>query len=948
DEHQQRVVERVAVAGHGPLLVLAGPGTGKTTTLVEAIAARVEAGTTPEQILTLTFSRRAAGDLRSRIARRLQRTVAAPLAWTFHGFGYSLIGEQLAPDDLGRSLRLLSGSEQEVIVRDLLSFDRQLGTVAWPAQLDAALKTRGFTEQVRTFMGTARSLGLAPDQIRSLNPERPDWAALSTFMTEYLDVIDSQGLLDYSELVSRAVAYAESPEGQRRLRDRYQLVLVDEYQDTDPAQERLLKAIAGDGRDLVAVGDPDQSIYAFRGADVRGITEFVDRFRSPSNGQGEILTLRTSRRCAIEITSKSRKVAALLGSAGSIPAADLKQHRQLILPEGHVQGSVEVRLFPTAEREAAAIAEVLRREHLHGQTPWSQMAVLVRSGTTSIPGLQRALTIAGVPVEVALDELPLRDHPTIAPLVMILEYAARPGSLTSERVHELLLSPLVGASASDIRRLGRTLRTLERERGVHDPEPSSELIRGAVLDPRRSEGVAQSTAAPVWRLAELLASVRQLADDGRSAHELLWSVWNGSVWSRRLIGDARGSGPTAASANRALDAIVSLFDMAARSRDRSTRSDLRTFLAELAAQEIPAGTLDDVGVLGAGVRVMTAHRSKGLQWEVVVVAGVQADAWPDLRRRGSVIDSDLLGSDGLRVPSTIADLRRDERRLFYVAITRARRRVVCTAVQAPADDGARPSPFLQDLEIEPVYETDTVRHPLTLSGVVAGLRRELADDGATPAFRRELATRLAALGTPGADGKPVISAADPEQWWGLREATGATTVALDGNQPLELHLSGSQIEMLQRCPLQWYLTRRVKAETSRGTAAGFGGVLHALADAVARKELPAEVDALARALDDIWSQLPYTAAWEAGQEHDAAVAAIERFLEWHSRARDRELVATEAAFEQTFTIFDVSVHLSGRVDRLERDGDGLVVVDFKTSRSQRASKDVASDLQLAT
>ncbi|MFL6287875.1 MAG: PD-(D/E)XK nuclease family protein, partial [Actinomycetes bacterium] len=371
-------------------------------------------------------------------------------------------------------------------------------------------------------------------------------------------------------------------------------------------------------------------------------------------------------------------------------------------------------------------------------------------------------------------------------------------------------------------------------------------------------------------------------------------------------------------------------------------------LAELAAQEIPAGTLDDVGVLGAGVRVMTAHRSKGLQWEVVVVAGVQADAWPDLRRRGSVIDSDLLGSDGLRVPSTIADLRRDERRLFYVAITRARRRVVCTAVQAPADDGARPSPFLQDLEIEPVYETDTVRHPLTLSGVVAGLRRELADDGATPAFRRELATRLAALGTPGADGKPVISAADPEQWWGLREATGATTVALDGNQPLELHLSGSQIEMLQRCPLQWYLTRRVKAETSRGTAAGFGGVLHALADAVARKELPAEVDALARALDDIWSQLPYTAAWEAGQEHDAAVAAIERFLEWHSRARDRELVATEAAFEQTFTIFDVSVRLSGRVDRLERDGDGLVVVDFKTSRSQRASKDVASDLQLAT
>jgi RecB family exonuclease len=124
--------------------------------------------------------------------------------------------------------------------------------------------------------------------------------------------------------------------------------------------------------------------------------------------------------------------------------------------------------------------------------------------------------------------------------------------------------------------------------------------------------------------------------------------------------------------------------------------------------------------------------------------------------------------------------------------------------------------------------------------------------------------------------------------------------------------------------------------------------LHALADAVAREELPAEVDALTRALDEIWSQLPYPAAWEASQEHDAAVAAIERFLEWHARARDRELVSTEAEFEHIFSIHDVSVHLSGRVDRLEREGEVLVVVDFKTSRNQRASKEVEADLQLAT
>ena len=127
-------------------------------------------------------------------------------------------------------------------------------------------------------------------------------------MVEYLDVMDSRGLLDYSELiVARCRLRRVRAPVARALRERYDLVVVDEYQDTDPAQERLLQAIAGDGRDLVVVGDPDQSIYAFRGADVRGITEFPDRFRSASGEQAPILTLRTSRRCADAVLHASRR-----------------------------------------------------------------------------------------------------------------------------------------------------------------------------------------------------------------------------------------------------------------------------------------------------------------------------------------------------------------------------------------------------------------------------------------------------------------------------------------------------------------------------------------------------------------------------------------------------------------------------------------------------------------
>lgn len=949
DEHQRAIVDHVATAGHGPTLVLAGPGTGKTTTLVEAITARVESGTDPERILTLTFSRRAAGELRTRIARRLQRTVAAPLAWTFHGFGFSLVGELLVPDDLGRSVRLLSGPEQEVVVRELLAHDREVGVVAWPEALDAALRTRGFTEQVRAFLASARSVGLEPDDIARFAEGRPDWAALAQFMVEYLDVIDSRGLLDYSELVARAVAYAESSDGRAALRARYDLVVVDEYQDTDPAQERLLQAIGGDGRDLVVVGDPDQAIYAFRGADVRGITQFAERFRTPASEPGQIMTLRTSRRCSTHILDASRRVAALLGAAGSLPVSALRLHRSLEPPADLPAGEVAVRLFPTVEREAAAIAESLRREHLQRGTPWQQMSVLVRSGLTDIPVIARALDTAGVPVEVASDELPLRDHPALAPLLSVLRYASHPESLTPDQAQALLFAPLVGASPAELRRLGRALREAHRQHVGVDPPPSAELIRAALLDPHLFAPLPDALTGRARSLAQTLANVRRDAAAGQSAHDLLWSVWAGSAWEARLSTAADGTGPQSAAANRTLDALVILFDLASRSHERTPHGDLATFIAEIDAQEIPAAPLADVGVGGHGVRVMTAHRSKGLEWDVVVVAGVQAEVWPDLRRRGSLLEPDLLGPDGIREPMTIAEARREERRLFYVAVTRARRRLLCTAVETPTDEGLRPSPFLDDLGVEAQHDRAGVQHPLTLAGVIADLRSVASDPGVVDPLRSAAGARLAQLAVAGPLDALVAPKAHPREWWGRRPSSDDGRDDSSSALPGDLFLSGSQVEALVLCPLQWYLSRRVHAESGRGTAAGFGGVVHALADAVARGHLPAELDALTAALDDVWGQLQYPAAWESDQEHVQAVAAIDRFLKWHNESRNRTVVSTEEKFAASFSVAGNELHLSGRLDRLERDDGGyLVVVDLKTMAHAPSRREVATNLQLAT
>jgi superfamily I DNA/RNA helicase len=281
DEAQQRVVD---YAG-GPLLVLAGPGTGKTTTIVEAVTDRVERrGTDPGRILVLTFSRKAAGELRDRITARLHRTTREPLALTFHSYAYSLVRREfvLAGD---QPPRLLSAPEQLLEIRRLLRGEIADGAARWPERLLPALPARGFAEELRDVLMRAAERGLDGKALRRLGraAKRDDWVAAGEFLDRYAARFDLAPVpaYDYAEIVRIAAALLSRGATRQRERDAYDAIFVDEYQDSDPAQESLLLALAGDGRDLVAVGDPDQSIYAFRGADVRALARFPEKFRAP-------------------------------------------------------------------------------------------------------------------------------------------------------------------------------------------------------------------------------------------------------------------------------------------------------------------------------------------------------------------------------------------------------------------------------------------------------------------------------------------------------------------------------------------------------------------------------------------------------------------------------------------------------------------------------------------
>jgi superfamily I DNA/RNA helicase/RecB family exonuclease len=997
------------VAGHrrGPLLVLAGPGTGKTTTLVESVAARVRGGTRPERVLVLTFSRKAAAELRDRTAARIEGP-GAPLVATFHSFCYALVREHqhtAAPDLFAEPLRLMSGPEQDVFVRDLLAGQADLerdgrARLSWPDELRAARATRGFADEVRAVLARSRELGLGPAALGAFAARigRPDWTAAAAFLAEYLDVLDMSGVIDYAELVHRAVLLAGRPEVARALAGRFEAVYVDEYQDTDPAQVRLLRALVGErvGGTLVAFGDPDQSIYAFRGADVGGILDFPTTFRHLDGRPAGVRVLTVSRRSRAALLTATRQVAARL-PLPRLPAEAVRAHRALTAERDG--GRVAALTFPTPGAELDGIADLLRRAHLEEGVPWGDMAVLVRAGARSLPGLRRALTVAGVPIDIDGDDLPLRAEPAVAPLLAALRVCARGASggavggraagdgaggggaagvadgmggaagpdadahrettspdgdrtappISVDEALALLTSPLGGMDAGELRRLGRALRDEERAAGRAVPRPSDVLVAEALAEPERLAVHRGSAPADRARhLGLLLRDVRDALLGGATAEEALWRLWSGTGWPGRLERAALRGGAAGRNADRDLDAVCALFETAARAEERAGGRGAANFLEEIEAQDIAADLIGRRAHRPDAVRLMTAHRAKGLQWPLVVVAGVQDGLWPDLRRRGSLLEADRIGRDGLAEPLTPGALLAEERRLFYVAATRARDRLVVTAVKAPAEDGDQPSRFLTELGVEPRDVTQRPRRPLAVAALVAELRATTVDPAASPALRAAAAERLARLAALSDDeGRLLVPAAHPERWWGLWEPTRSAAPVRDPEQPVAL--SGSALDQLvNTCSLQWFLGREVKAEPPATAAQGFGTVLHVLADEVGSGRTPADLDVLLARLDSVWDSLAFDAPWASARERDQARAALERFLHWHVLQRGREPLATEHSFDLELPAGDYRVRVRGSMDRVERDAEGRAyVVDFKTGRAKPTAAAVEQHPQLA-
>ena len=980
----------------GPMLVVGGPGTGKTSTLVEAVAARVAEGVDPERILVLTFGRRGATDLRQRIEARIAgagqpdgngraasstaarpaRVVREPLVRTFTAYAFGLL-RRAAAERGEPSPRLLTGPEQDLIIRELLDVvgaEPGDDPAGWPEDLRPALRTRAFAQQLRDLLMRAAERGVGPVELARLGEKlgRADWPAAARFLREYVAVlalrdVSNRGSIAYdpAELVRAATGMLlDDPELLAAERRRLAHVYVDELADTDPAQLDLLAAIAGGGKPLVAFADPDSSTYAFRGADPAGVTTFPHRFRTASGAPAAQVVLTTSYRAGPALLAATARLARRLRG----PAT----HRRLgPLPDAP-PGTVEVRTFRSATSESAWLAHALREAHLLDGVPWSRMAVLVRSTGRQLPSLRRALHTAGVPTVVHGEDLPLHLQPGVAPLLLLLRCALEPDRLDEEAAVALLHSPLGGADPLAERRLRQGLRALALAAG--DRRPSGELIVEVLRDPTELAAIERRWAAPAQAVAHLLAIARQTAaTPGATAEEVLWAVWRESGLAERWAGAiTRGRAATgehetaqrwrAEAADRDLDAMLVLFDAAARFTDRLPGARTEVFLDHVLGQDLPADTLAASADRGEAVRLLTAHAAKGLEWDLVAVAGAQEGVWPDLRLRGSLLGSERLvdvlagRADGTGVRASLVGqtsaLLDEERRLFHVAVSRARRRLLVTAVASAAvggdDHEEQPSRFLHELGAagppaaadgdRPASAVLPVTLPprgLTLSALVAELRTAVVDPAAPPTRRRAAAAELARLAAAGVPG------AHPDDWWGLRGLSDDRPLVDEGDP---VRVTPSAMESALRCSLRWLLERHGGAAPA-SAAQGVGNLVHAAAmlaeDAsVDRTTLVAYVAARFDAIE-------LAARWLVGPERARAEVMVDKLLRWLA-GNPRRLLAIEHEFAVRLDDPHRPVELTGRVDRLEVEAEGrLVVIDLKTGKSTAVTeREVAEHPQL--
>lgn len=946
DHVQEAVVRRPAAGSH--LLVVGPPGSGKTTVALEAFLGRAGKEASEPAHVLLVPTRVAAAELKVAASARLLgagRARRSPAVHTPSAFAFAIV-RQFAVARGEPVPSLITGAQQDRILAELLEghIEGAGAPVRWPGSLPTGvLGIPAFRDELRNFFMRAAEFGLDAEEIAELGRSRgrPEWVMAAALLDEYRNVValgdmpDERGeRYDAARVIGEAATLIENWEQLSPSRPpRVESVVVDDYQEASAALVRLLAALADRGAHLTLLGNPDVAVQTFRGAQ----PQFVGR----ATGEAGLGGFGAER---VVLPWVYRGTPALHGVVGeavaNVPTAGVASHRgSQLAPDLTAAGAdaearsadktVAAMKAPSAGAEVALIAQELRQAHLHRGISWDRMAVVVRSGRTQHE-LRRRLRGFHIPVTPAAAAVVLRDEPAVRMILSAIE--AGDVGLTGEQAAELLTGGIGRLDGVGMRRMRREILSRIRN-GEFGPDQGIDDALAELLS--TSEGAATlpgGLGEAAGRVATVVAAARGALTGGDpSPQTVLWDVWEATGLAEEWRSHALRRGPLGDRADSDLDSVMALFELAESFEVRTAGASAREFVAHVRAEALPSDTLAQLGRREPGVDVLTVAQAAGQEWDLVVVAGVQENAWPDLRLRDSVLGAGelanlQLGRLGIGSAAARREILGDEWRLFASAVSRVRQRLLVTAVDG---EDLRPSGFYELVAELAGGETSGAPQPvrrLDLRGLVAELRglvEQPSEAERESGVAAGLLGLLAELGVPGAR---------PEEWAGLAAASSSEPIyPPDGL----VYVSPSRVETAVTCGLRWVL------EATGGRAAGkieqsVGNLIHEIAEQHphgTRAELRA-------ALEERFDSLEIPEGWIRDRQRESAEEMVDRLAEYIATVPGR--VDTEVRVSQR--VGDAVI--SGYVDRLEWVDEGVRVADIKTGTTVPSQEDCKRNPQL--
>jgi DNA helicase II / ATP-dependent DNA helicase PcrA len=885
---------RAVTHGEGPLLIVAGAGTGKTTVITRRIAWLIaEKRARPEEILALTFTDRAALEMTERVDRLVPYGYTSTVISTFHAFGDRLLRDHALEAGLSDRATVLSRAEQVIFLREHL-FElpldrfRPLGDPTRFLQALVTLISRARDEDVSPadYRAAADSLAArsrAAPEDAVLAEEAARQHELASLYEAYDRLMRSRDRIDFGDQVSLGLRlFRERPDLLEKERGRHRYILVDEFQDTNHAQFELVKLLAGGpSANVTVVGDDDQSIYRFRGAALSNILGF--RAAYPRATSVVLTDNFRSRQPILEAAYRlvrhndPDRLEAREGLDKRLTA------RAAFGPARAVEGPIELLTFDTGSDEADAVAERIAAS-LRGGRRAGDHAVMVRTNRDADPIL-RSLNMARVPWRFS-GTAGLYRQPEVRLLISFLRAVNDPSDSVS--CYDLATSEVFGLEPQAV--------TLALNAASRRRTPLEAALRSAAERPNEAP-FGRRNLQVVSRLLGSLDQHRSMSAE-RTTGELLYHFVTRTGWLGRLTAEARDRG------DDRLQNVARFFEIVRR-QSSLLRDDRLPFLVEQLDTLIEAG--DDPSTADVepddvdAVHVLTYHKAKGLEFPIVFMVGLVDDRFPTRSR----VDQLPLPAELIREPMPEGDHHlAEERRLFYVGMTRAREQLVLSWARDYGGRAARRmSQFvLEALDLPPATTLEALR-----PGIVERLaRHERSTSRPVPPGRLSLAQ-------------------------------------------LPLVLSYGQISDYLECPARYRYAHAIRIPAPPSHQLVYGRALHAAVQAFHRAQLAnrtLSLEELLVELDAAWESVGFLTRKHEEARKEAAREALRRFF-----AEQQRDPARPVAVEQEFAVQLGPDRVRGRYDRVDRDVDGrTVITDYKSSDVRdpsTANRRARESLQLA-